>query len=82
MMRSSIPEGFNNRKIGGSSVAKSKNFIKKAIGNNKGVFSSKAAAAGKSTSEYAKEKASAPGKLGKESRLALTLMGLSKKKGK
>lgn len=61
-------------------MAKSKNFIKKAVGNNKGVFSSKAKAAGKSTGEYAKEKTSAPGKLGAEARLAKTLMGLSRKK--
>lgn len=61
-------------------MAKSKNFIKKAIGNNAGKFSAKATAAGKSTAEYAKEKASAPGVLGKEARLAQTLAGLRKKK--
>lgn len=41
---------------------------------NKGKFSAKAAAAGKSTAEYAKEKAHAPGALGKEARLATILM--------
>lgn len=80
MIRSSISEGFSNRKIGDKTMAKSKNFIKKAIGNNKGVFSAKAKAAGKSTAEYANEKASAGGKLGKEAVLARTLMGMSKKK--
>ncbi len=57
-----------------------KNFIKDAIGNNKGVFKAKAKAAGKTTAEYAAEKASAPGKLGREARLAKTLMGMNKKK--
>lgn len=61
-------------------MAKSKNFIKKAIGGNKGAFSSKAKAAGKSTAEYAREKASAPGKLGKEARLSQTLAKLRLKK--
>lgn len=61
-------------------MAKSKNFIKKAIGNNKGVFKAKAQKAGMTTKEFAAEKASAPGKLGKEARLAQTLMGLPKKK--
>lgn len=61
-------------------MAKSKNFIKKSIGNNKGVFKAKAAAAGKSTAEYAQEKAGAPGKLGREARLAKTLMAMKKKK--
>ncbi len=54
-------------------------FIKKAVGNNKGVFKAKAEKAGESTAEYANEKASAPGKLGKEARLAKTLMGMKKK---
>jgi hypothetical protein len=61
-------------------MAKSKNFIKKAVGNNKGKFSAKAKAAGKTTAEYAKEKAGAGGKLGKEAVLARTLMRLRKKK--
>lgn len=61
-------------------MAKSKNFIKKAIGNNKGVFKAKAQKAGVSTANYAAEKASAPGKLGMEARLAQTLMGMKKKK--
>ena len=40
-----------------------------------GAFSAKARRAGKSTAEYAKEKAHAPGVLGKQARLAQTLMG-------
>lgn len=36
----------------------------------KGKFSAKAARAGMSTSEYAKKEARAPGKLGKEARMA------------
>ena len=56
-------------------------WIAKAVGKNKGKFAAKAKAAGKSTAEYAKEKAHAGGKLGKEAALAKTLKGL-KKKGK
>lgn len=61
-------------------MEKSKNFIKKAVGNNKGVFSAKAKKAGMSTAAFATEKSDAPGRLGKEARLAKTLMGLRKKK--
>lgn len=57
-----------------------RNFIKKAVGDNKGKFSAKAKAAGKTTAEYASEKASAPGTLGKEARLAETLMHLRRRK--
>lgn len=77
MNRSSVPVAYSNKKVG-----MAKDFIKKAVGSNKGLFKKKAEAAGKSTKEYAKEKASAPGKLGKEARLASTLMGLQKKKKK
>lgn len=55
-----------------------KQWIKGAI-KKPGAFSSKAKKAGESTAEYAKEKASAPGKLGKQARLASTLMGMKKK---
>lgn len=54
-------------------------WIKEAVDDNKGVFSKKAAKAGKSTPEFAQEKASAPGKLGKEARLAMTLSKMKKK---
>lgn len=58
------------------------NFIKGAVKpENKGKFKAKAQAAGKATAAFAKQKASAPGVLGKEARLATTLMGLKKAKG-
>lgn len=60
-----------------------KSWIKKAVPKaNKGVFKAKAEAAGKTTAEYAKEKESASGALGKEARLAENLMGMSHKKSK
>ncbi len=55
-----------------------KDWIKKAVAGGKGAFKAKADAAGKSTAEFAAEKADAPGKLGKEARLASTLMGMHK----
>lgn len=55
-----------------------KNWIAKAVGNNKGVFSAKAKAAGMSTKAFANKKAGASGKIGKEARLAKTLMGMKK----
>lgn len=48
--------------------------------SKKGVFAAKAKRAGKSTSAYAKEKASAPGTLGKEARLAQTFAKMRPKK--
>lgn len=57
-----------------------KNWIKDDVEGNKGKFSAKAKKAGKSTAEYASEKNSAPGTLGKEARLAETLSKLRKKK--
>lgn len=45
-----------------------------------GAFSAKAAAAGKSTAQYAKEKASAPGQLGKQARLAKAFATMRGKK--
>ena len=50
------------------------NWIAGATEHNKGKFSEKAAKAGETTREYAAEKASAPGALGKEAREAQTLM--------
>lgn len=63
---------------------KKKNWIKSAVKpENKGKFAAKAEAAGKSTAEYAAEKADAPGKLGKEARLARTFAKMrSKRYGK
>ena len=66
------------------------NVLKKAVQNHfmqnavkpshKGLFTKKAKAAGKSVSEYAEEKKSAKGKLGKEARLALVLEHAAKRK--
>lgn len=55
-----------------------KKWIKGAVEGGKGAFKAKAEAAGKTTKEFAAEKADAPGKLGKEARLASTLMDMHK----
>lgn len=51
-------------------------WIKAATAGGHGQFRKKAEAAGKTTAEYASEKADAPGKTGQQARLAETLMGL------
>lgn len=54
-----------------------KKWIKAAINPaHKGEFKAKAEAAGKTTREFAAEKSDAPGKLGKQARLAETLIGM------
>lgn len=58
------------------------NFIAKATSNSHGQFKAKAEAAGMSTSAYASKESGAPGKLGKQARLAETLIGLGHKKKK
>lgn len=58
---------------------KKKKWIQKATEDSHGQFKAKAEAAGKSTKEFAEEHKDSPGKLGKQARLALTLMGESKK---
>lgn len=63
-------------------MAKSKKWIAKATANAHGQFAAKAKKAGKSTREFAREKANAPGKLGKQARLAETLMGMNKGKSR
>ncbi len=56
-----------------------KKWIKGAVKpENKGKFTAKAEAAGKSVAEYAAEKSDAPGTLGKEARLAKTFEGMRK----
>jgi hypothetical protein len=60
-------------------VAGSKKWIKGATANSHGQFAAKAKKAGESTAEFASEKSSAPGKLGKQARLASTLMGMHSK---
>lgn len=61
-------------------MAKSKKWIAGATENAHGQFSKKAKAAGKTAKEFASDKAGASGKLGKEARLAETLMGTHKRK--
>jgi hypothetical protein len=59
---------------------KSRKWIQGAIKpENKGKFKAKAEAAGKTTREFSEEKSSAPGKIGRQARLAETLMGMHKK---
>ena len=56
-------------------------WIKKAIpAAHRGKFREKAERAGMSTAAYAAKEAHAPGALGKEARLAETLMGMHKKR--
>lgn len=57
---------------------KPKKFIQSATENAHGQFKAKAKAAGKSTEEYAKEKENAPGRLGKQARLAEVLIKASR----
>ncbi len=54
-----------------------KQWIKGAI-KHPGAFSAKAKKSGESTAEFAKEKSDAPGKLGKQARLAVTLSKMKK----
>jgi hypothetical protein len=62
---------------------KKKKWISKAIKpSHKGRFKAKAEAAGKTTREYAQEHKGDSGTLGKEARLAETLMGMHKGKRK
>jgi hypothetical protein len=64
-------------------MAKGKNWIKKTVpSNRKGVFRKKAEAAGESTKEFAASHAGDKGTLGKEARLAQTLMGMKHKRAK
>lgn len=53
-----------------------KKWIAGAVKGGKGKFAAKAKAAGETTREYAVEKKDAPGALGKEARLAETLMSM------
>lgn len=57
---------------------KKRKWIKAATAGAHGQFKKKAEEAGKSTKEFAEEKASAPGKTGKQARLAETLMGIKR----
>ena len=57
-----------------------KHWIDKATSNSHGQFAAKAKEAGMSTAAYARKEEHAPGKLGKQARLAEALMGLHKKR--
>ena len=57
-------------------------WIKSATSNAHGQFAAKAAKAGESTREFATEHEHDSGKTGAQSRLALTLMGMHRKKSK
>lgn len=61
-------------------MAKAKKWIKAATENAHGQFRAKAEAAGESTKAFANEHASDGGKIGKQARLAKSLMGMHKKK--
>jgi phage tail tape-measure protein len=63
-------------------MAKSKKWMSKAFANSHGQFKAKAKRAGKSTAEFAREKAGAPGKLGRQARLAERGMEASHKRRK
>lgn len=59
---------------------KKKGWIKKAAPESrKGVFKEKAKRAGMSTTAYAEKEKDAPGKLGKEARLAKAFSGMRKR---
>lgn len=60
---------------------KKKKWVQRAIPeSHKGLFKAKAERAGKTTKEFASEHAGDSGTLGKEARLAQTLMGMHKKR--
>jgi hypothetical protein len=61
--------------------AKAKNWIKGAI-KKPGALAASAKKAGKTTAAFAKDKAKAPGKLGKRARLALVFAKFRKGKKK
>ena len=70
-------------RLGCIDMAKSKKWISGAI-KRPGAFRAKAERAGKSTREFAAEHAGDSGRLGKQARLAETLMGMhggAKKRG-
>ena len=60
-------------------MAGKKKWIKSATSNAHGQFRAKAERAGESTAEFASEHSGDSGKLGKEARLAKTLMGMNHK---
>ena len=70
-------------RITAMSEGKKKKWVQKAVpAARRGVFKEKAERAGMSTGAYAAKEKDAPGALGKEARLAQTLMGMHKKKSR
>ena len=62
---------------------KKKNWVQKAVPKERrGVFKAKAERAGETTKQFASEHAGDKGTLGKEARLAETLMGMPHKRKK
>jgi hypothetical protein len=59
-----------------------KKWIKAAVAGGKGAFKAKAEKAGETTREFASEKEHAAGKLGREARLATTLMDMHHSKSR
>lgn len=59
-------------------MAEKRKWIKAATSGAHGQFRAKAEKAGESTHAFAEEKKDAPGKTGKQARLALTLMGMGR----
>ena len=57
-------------------AASKKNWIAGATSNAHGQFKAKAQKAGMGTEAYAEKMKAAPGKTGKQARLAVTLMGM------
>ena len=77
---SKMPRGRTTVKKDGAEpvgLFKKGGWIQKAI-KRPGAFTAKAKAAGKSVAAFAKSKAGAPGRLGKQARLAQTLSKLRK----
>ena len=68
---------ISTKEIGSKPVAK-KHWMAKAFSNAHGQFKAKAEAAGESTAAYAEKEKNAPGRLGKQARLAL--VGIRSKK--
>ena len=61
-------------------MAKKKRWIQNATANAHGQFRAKAERAGETTREYATQEKGAPGKTGKQARLALALMSAGRRK--
>ena len=57
-------------------MAKKKKWVQAATEHAHGQFAAKARKAGETTKEFASEHAGSPGKLGKQARLAQTLMSM------